>query len=380
MLRFRRGRNDQPDDDRPDDDRPDDDRPDDDRPDSEGGRTGEVSSRLAAPPRPVDSSSGDRTSIGSNSPVVESNGSDDGLAAEPEEQASTQPGIRNRLGRTIGAPFRGLRRRGKIDEELLAELEDALLIADVGLPTTMRLIAGLREMASSKDAPEPLEAIRQIAVSFFEGDDTSLHIGEPPSVWLFVGVNGVGKTTTIGKLARREALAGRSVVAAAGDTFRAAAVEQLEIWADRADVEIVTGSEGADPASVVYDAIQHAAARGADLVLADTAGRLHTKANLMAELEKVRRIAERPPGHVAEVLLVIDATTGQNGLAQARQFTESVGVTGIVLTKLDGSAKGGVVLAIRSELGIPIKLIGLGEGADDLVEFDAEEFVSALLD
>lgn len=193
-------------------------------------------------------------------------------------------------------------------------------------------------------------------------------------------MNGAGKTTTIGKLARREALAGRGVVIAAGDTFRAAAVEQLEVWAGRAGVAIVGGGEGADPASVVFDAKEHAAARGAELVLADTAGRLHTKANLMAELEKVRRVADRAPGRVSEVLLVLDATTGQNGLAQARQFTESVGVTGIVLTKLDGSAKGGIVLAIRSELGVPIKLVGLGEGPDDLVPFDAEEFVSALLE
>jgi fused signal recognition particle receptor len=288
--------------------------------------------------------------------------------------------LRSRLGRTVALPFHPLRRRTRIDDELLDELEEALLGADVGLPTTTRLLDGLREAAKSKDAPEPIAVLRDLAVALFEGDDRELHLGDPPSVWLFVGVNGAGKTTTIGKLARREALAGRGVVVAAGDTFRAAAVEQLEIWAGRAGVAIVDGGEGADPASVVFDAKQHAAARNADLVLADTAGRLHTKANLMAELEKVRRVADRAPGEVTEVLLVLDATTGQNGLAQARQFTDSVGVTGIVLTKLDGSAKGGVVLAIRAELGVPIKLVGLGEGPDDLVVFDPEEFVGALLD
>jgi fused signal recognition particle receptor len=195
---------------------------------------------------------------------------------------------------------------------------------------------------------------------------------------LFVGVNGVGKTTTIGKVAARETAEGRSVVLAAGDTFRAAAGEQLETWAERSGASLIRGAEGADPSSVIFDAVAHAAARSVDLVLADTAGRLHTKVNLMEELRKVRRIAERPPGRLTEVLLVLDATTGQNGLVQAKQFTEAVGVTGIVLTKLDGTAKGGVVLAIRSELGLPIKLVGLGETAADLVEFDPEEFVTAL--
>jgi fused signal recognition particle receptor len=191
-------------------------------------------------------------------------------------------------------------------------------------------------------------------------------------------VNGVGKTTTIGKLALREAQAGRTVMLAAGDTFRAAAGEQLETWAERAGARIVKGADGADPSSVIFDAVQSAASRGVGLVLADTAGRLHTKVNLMDELRKVRRVAERPPGQLTEVLLVLDATTGQNGVVQARQFTEAVGVTGIVLTKLDGTAKGGVVLAIRSELGLPIKLVGVGEGVADLVAFDPAEFVEAL--
>ena len=197
-------------------------------------------------------------------------------------------------------------------------------------------------------------------------------------MWLFVGVNGVGKTTTIGKVGKRMIADGRKVVMAAGDTFRAAAAEQLTTWAERAGADLVRGAEGADPSSIIFDAIESAAARGADLVLADTAGRLHTKRNLMEELSKVRRVADKDPGHVTEVLLVIDATTGQNGLVQARQFTEAVDVTGVVLTKLDGSAKGGIVFAIQSELGIPVKLVGLGETADDLVDFDPDEFVDAL--
>ena len=205
--------------------------------------------------------------------------------------------------------------------------------------------------------------------------------GAPGSVdvWLFVGVNGVGKTTTVGKVARRQAADGRRVLLAAGDTFRAAAAEQLSMWAERTEAEIVRGAEGGDPSAIVFDAVQRAAARGNDLVLADTAGRLHTKVNLVEELKKIRRVADRPPGRVTEVLLVLDATTGQNGLTQARQFTEAVEVTGVVLTKLDGTAKGGVIIAIQRDLGIPVKLVGVGEGPDDLVAFDPAEFVDALL-
>jgi fused signal recognition particle receptor len=200
-----------------------------------------------------------------------------------------------------------------------------------------------------------------------------------PSVWLFVGVNGVGKTTTIGKVGAQQIADGHRVVMGAGDTFRAAAAEQLATWAERAGADFVRGSEGGDPSSVIYDAVQRAAARGYDLVLADTAGRLHTKTNLMEELRKLRRVLEREGGQVREVLLVLDATTGQNGLAQARQFTDAVGVTGIVLTKLDGTAKGGIVIAVQRELGIPVKLVGLGEGAHDLAPFDPDAFVDALL-
>ncbi|MFV0316558.1 MAG: signal recognition particle-docking protein FtsY, partial [Microthrixaceae bacterium] len=202
---------------------------------------------------------------------------------------------------------------------------------------------------------------------------------ESPTIWLFVGVNGVGKTTTIGKIGARLADEGASVVMAAGDTFRAAAAEQLGTWAERSGAELVRGAEGGDPSSVIFDAVEAAAARSVDVVLADTAGRLHTKSNLMDELSKVRRVADKGAGSVTEVLLVIDATTGQNGLNQARQFAEATDVTGVVLTKLDGSAKGGIVFAIASELGLPVKLVGLGETAGDLVDFDANEFVDALV-
>src|SRR5690606_13032491 len=200
------------------------------------------------------------------------------------------------------------------------------------------------------------------------------------NVWMFVGVNGVGKTTTIGKIAHQQVGTGRKVLLAAGDTFRAAAAEQLATWAERAGADFVRGSEGGDPSSVIFDAVQRAASRNIDLVLADTAGRLHTKTNLMEELRKVRRVAEKGAGVVTETLLVIDATTGQNGLAQAREFGEATNVTGVVLTKLDGSAKGGIVFAIETELGLPVKLVGVGETIGDLIPFVPEEFVGALFD
>ncbi len=298
------------------------------------------------------------------------------------------PELRERLGRAralLSGYLDGLRGRG-VDESSFEQLEEALLLADVGIATTTELLddlrAKVRDHVIEAEADALLAALRQELAAMFAGDSPRLArgSGEGPTVWLFVGVNGVGKTTTIGKLAAREAGEGSKVVMAAGDTFRAAAGEQLETWAERAGAAIIRGSEGADPSSVIFDAVQHAAARSQDLVLADTAGRLHTKVNLMEELRKVRRVAERPPGQLTEVLLVLDATTGQNALVQARQFTEAVGVTGIVLTKLDGTAKGGVVLAIRHELGIPIKLVGLGEGVADLVEFDPAEFVAALFE
>jgi len=262
-------------------------------------------------------------------------------------------------------------------------LEEALILADVGVGTTEELLNDLRERARRDGfgtSDQLVDALREELVSRLDGE-RELHLGDAgtTTVWLFVGVNGVGKTTTIGKVAMKEQGDGRRVVMAAGDTFRAAAADQLGLWAERVGSGFVRGEEGGDPGAVVFDAVQHANARGIPLVLADTAGRLHTKVNLMEELKKVRRVADRPPGSVTEVLLVIDATTGQNGLVQARQFTDAVGVTGVVLTKLDGTAKGGIAVAITSELGIPIKLVGLGEGPEDLVPFDAQEFVDALL-
>ena len=302
------------------------------------------------------------------------------------ETVEAPPRFRDRLGRArelFSGYIGSVRSRGRIEEATWEELEEALILADVGVTLTNDLLEGLRARVKQEGISDPdalLEALKAELVESLSGD-TELHFanGDGTTVWLMVGVNGVGKTTTLAKLAQRETRAGHKVVMAAADTFRAAAADQLETWGNRVGAPVVRGNEGGDPGAVVFDAVQHASARGADLVLADTAGRLHTKTNLMEELRKVRRVAERPPGYVAEVLLVIDATTGQNGLIQARQFAEAAGVTGVVLTKLDGTAKGGIALAIRSELGIPIKLVGLGEGAEDLVDFDAGEFVDALV-
>jgi len=268
-----------------------------------------------------------------------------------------------------------------VDDRTWEGLTNALLLADIGLPTTEALLDGVRHRVGAEgvdDIEGVLGLLKEEILDRLGGADRSLAVGGQPSVWLFVGVNGVGKTTTIGKLGWREASAGRSVVFAAGDTFRAAAADQLQVWADRAGATMVRGAEGADPSSVVFDAVEHAAARGADLVLADTAGRVHTRGNLMDELAKVRRVADKGAGTVTETLLVIDSTTGQNGLIQAREFAAAADVTGIVLTKLDGSARGGIVVAVQEDLGIPVKLIGVGEGTDDLVEFDPADFVDAL--
>jgi fused signal recognition particle receptor len=306
--------------------------------------------------------------------------------AEAGPEVLERPRFRDRLGRArslLADQLAGLRRRERLDQGSWDELEEALILADVGIATTEVLLKDLKDAARRENlttSEQLVGALRTELVSRLEGDrDLQLAEDGRTTVWLFVGVNGVGKTTTIGKVAMREDQEGIKVVLAAGDTFRAAAADQLGIWADRVNAGFIRGNEGGDPGAVVFDAVQHAAARGIPLVLADTAGRLHTKVNLMEELKKVRRVADRPPGSVSEVLLVIDATTGQNGLMQARQFTDAVGVTGIVLTKLDGTAKGGIVIAIASELGIPIKLVGLGEGPEDLVTFDAQEFVDALL-
>ena len=304
---------------------------------------------------------------------------------EALEEVRTPARFRDRLGKARGllAGYVGtIRSRGRIDEETWDELEEALIRADVGVAATTALLDQLRAQVQSEGIKTPdalLEALKDGLKKSLASADRQLRL-EPggPNVWLFVGVNGVGKTTTIGKVGQRQMAAGRSVVMAAGDTFRAAAAEQLEQWSHRVGAQLVKGNEGGDPGAVVFDAVERAAARDADLVLADTAGRLHTKVNLMEELKKVRRVASKPPGQVTEVLLVIDATTGQNGLVQARQFLEAVDVTGVVLTKLDGTAKGGIALAIQNDLGIPIKLVGLGETADDLVDFDPDEFVEAL--
>ncbi|MEC9000716.1 MAG: signal recognition particle-docking protein FtsY [Actinomycetota bacterium] len=297
-------------------------------------------------------------------------------------------GLRSRLGRARDAwtdRMAVVRAAEVIDDAAWEDLSDALLLADVGVATTDELVAEVRRRVGRDGLPTGgtagdgvLELLKRVLVERLGGVDRSLALGGSPSVWIFVGVTGVGKTTTIGKLAHRETEAGRSLVLGAGDTFRAAAADQLVMWADRSAVPVVRGAEGADPSSVVFDAVEHAAARGADLVLADTAGRVHTRSNLMDELAKVRRVAEKGAGTVTETLLVVDATTGQNGLVQARQFSEFAEVTGVVLTKLDGSAKGGIVVAVQEDLGIPVKLVGVGEGVDDLVEFDPVEFVEAL--
>ena len=310
------------------------------------------------------------------------------VVAEPEPEVVVlppRPRFRDRLAKARGllsTYVTSVLSRPAVDAETWEELEEALIRADVGVGLTGALLDDLRtrvkaEAITTSDAL--MVALKDDLVQRLSDGDRSLRL-EPggPTVWLFVGVNGVGKTTTIGKLGLRQAAAGHRVVMAAGDTFRAAAAEQLGLWAERVGADLVRGAEGGDPGSVVFDAVDRANARGADLVLADTAGRLHTKVNLMEELKKVRRIAERPPARLTEVLLVIDATTGQNGLVQARQFAEAVDVTGVVLTKLDGTAKGGIALAITCEMGLPIKLVGLGEQAEDLVDFDPREFVDAL--
>jgi len=303
------------------------------------------------------------------------------------------PSYRERLGRSRGlfSALRSLGGRHSVDPAALQELEDALLRADVGVATTEHLMTEVRAKATAEqitDVDGLLATLRSELINLLETGpdgtpvirslDTVVEEGRV-AVWLFVGVNGVGKTTTIGKLSSREVGEGRSVVLAAGDTFRAAAADQLGMWAERTGADLVRGAEGGDPSAVVFDAIQRAGARHADLVLADTAGRLHNKVNLVEELKKIRRVADREPGQVSEVLLVLDATTGQNAVSQAREFLEAVDATGVVLTKLDGTARGGVVVAIQKELGLPVKLVGLGEGAADLVVFDPTEFADALL-
>ena len=310
-----------------------------------------------------------------------------GAATRPEvEEIAPRRRFRERLGRSRAALSRGLAglyARGTGDEAAWDDLEEALLAADVGVATTGELIERLRSRAQAGDA-DLRELLRAELLDAVGAADRSLALDlipeqKRPGIVLVVGVNGTGKTTTCGKLALALAEEGKRTVLAAADTFRAAATEQLVLWGERVGAPVVRHQQGADPAAVAFDALASARARGADVLLVDTAGRLHTKTNLMEELKKVRRVLEREGGNVREVLLVLDATTGQNGLAQARQFTDAVGVTGLVLTKLDGTAKGGIVVAVQRDLGIPVKLVGLGEGAHDLAPFDPEAFVDALL-
>jgi fused signal recognition particle receptor len=305
--------------------------------------------------------------------------------AEPPVEEVVRPTLRERLAKSrrfLAARLADVLGRS-IDEETWEDLEAALIQADVGVDGATRIVEGLRTRAGERGVTEPGEVRALLAdelLAMFDderGRDLSLASGEV-TVWLVIGVNGTGKTTTIGKLATDLRMHGRNVALAAADTFRAAADEQLGVWAERSGAELVKHQPGADPGAVAFDAYKHAAAKGVDVLIVDTAGRLHTKVPLMDELAKIRRVIERE-GRVHEALLVIDATAGQNGLVQARQFAETAGVTGVVLTKLDGTAKGGIALAIEQSLGIPIKLVGVGERAEDVEPFDPKTYVDALL-
>ena len=270
-----------------------------------------------------------------------------------------------------------------IDDEFYDELEDSLIMADLGATVAHDAVKKLRDVVYQKSiqrGDDVKQALRDILIEKLNVGDTALDLSTKPSVVLVIGVNGVGKTTSIGKIAHRLKGEGKRVLLCAADTFRAAAADQLEIWANRADCEIVRSVEGADPGAVLFDSLAAAKARGVDVVLCDTAGRLHNKVNLMNELSKLRKIIDREtPDAAKETLLVLDATTGQNGLQQAKVFRETAGLTGIILTKLDGTAKGGICVAIAQELGVPVKFVGLGEGIDDLQPFNAEEYVKALI-
>ena len=286
---------------------------------------------------------------------------------------------REALSNTLGNVFTA----SEIDDDFFDELEESLILADLGMDTAIRAVSQLRQRIrndSLKTVEEAREALKDILTDMLSVGDTALDLSTSPSVVLVVGVNGVGKTTTIGKIAKQMTDQGKKVLLVAGDTFRAAAADQLEIWAGRSGASIVRQNEGADPASVVYDGIQSARAKAVDVIIIDTAGRLHNKANLMNELNKISRIVNRElPNSAKEVLLVLDGTTGQNGLIQAKQFKEIAGVTAIALTKLDGTAKGGIVIAVADALQIPVKFVGVGEQAEDLMPFEAREFVEALI-
>ena len=287
---------------------------------------------------------------------------------------------RDALSNTLGSVFSGF---SEIDDDFYDELEESLILADLGMDTALKATDRLRKAVREnrlKTTDEAKAALKDILTEMLQVGSQELNLSTTPAVVLVIGVNGVGKTTTIGKIATRLVKEGKSVLLVAGDTFRAAAADQLEIWAGRSGAAIVRQHEGADPASVVYDGIQAAKARNVDVILIDTAGRLHNKQNLMNELNKISRIVDRElPGAARETLLVLDGTTGQNGLIQAKQFKEIAGVTAIALTKLDGTAKGGIVIAVADALQIPVKFIGVGEQADDLMPFEARNFVEALL-
>ena len=287
---------------------------------------------------------------------------------------------RDALSNTLGSVFTGF---SEIDDDFYDELEECLILADLGVETATKATEALRKQVRSehlKTTDEAKTALKSILVDMLNVGETALKLDTKPSVILVIGVNGVGKTTTIGKIATRLTAEGKNVLLVAGDTFRAAAADQLEIWAQRSGASIVRQHEGADPASVVFDGIQSAKAKGSDVIIIDTAGRLHNKQNLMNELNKISRIVERElPDASREVLLVLDGTTGQNGLIQAKEFSKIAGVTAIALTKLDGTAKGGIVIAVADTLQIPVKFVGVGEKADDLMPFEAESFVEALL-
>ena len=287
---------------------------------------------------------------------------------------------REALSNTLGSVFSGF---SEIDDDFYDELEESLILADLGVDTALKATEKLRKAVREQHLKTPEEAktaLKEILVQMLNVGDTQLNIGASPSVVLVIGVNGVGKTTTIGKIATRLVREGKKVLLVAGDTFRAAAADQLEIWAGRSGADIVRQHEGADPASVVFDGIQAAKARNVDVILVDTAGRLHNKTNLMNELNKISRIVDRElPEASKEVLLVLDGTTGQNGLIQAKTFKEIAGVTAIAITKLDGTAKGGIVIAVSDALKGPVKFVGVGEQADDLMPFVAKDFVDALI-
>ena len=287
---------------------------------------------------------------------------------------------REALGNTLGNVFSGF---SEIDDDFYDELEESLILADLGVDTAVEATDRLRKTVRKdhlKTTEEAKQALKDILVEMLNVGSTELNIGTKPSVILVIGVNGVGKTTTIGKIATQLVKQGKKVLLVAGDTFRAAATDQLEIWAQRSGAAIVRQNEGADPASVVFDGIQAAKARKSEVIIIDTAGRLHNKQNLMNELGKISRIVERElPDAAREVLLVLDGTTGQNGLIQAKQFKEIAGVTAVALTKLDGTAKGGIVIAVADSLQIPVKFVGVGEKAEDLMPFEARDFVEALL-